>query len=114
MCNKAVDTHPSTIQFVPECYKNQEMREKAVNRCLFVFDSIANQYEPQEICEVVVYLYPFLSVYCPNKYKTQTMYDKAVGNCLAASKFISDWFVASKMLEKFDNASGANDGILFN
>ena len=33
MCDKAVDTHPSTIQFVPECYKPQEECDKAINRC---------------------------------------------------------------------------------
>ena len=33
MCNKAVDTYPSTIKFVPECYKAQEMCHEAVNRC---------------------------------------------------------------------------------
>ena len=32
MCHKSVDTHLSTIQFVPKCYKNQEMRYKAVNK----------------------------------------------------------------------------------
>ena len=31
MCDKAVPTHPSTIKFVPECYKAQEMRYKTVN-----------------------------------------------------------------------------------
>ena len=29
------------------------------------------------------------------------MCDKAVDGCLAALKFISDWFVTSKMLERF-------------
>ena len=33
MSNKAVDTHPSTIKFVPECYKAQEMDDKAISRC---------------------------------------------------------------------------------
>ena len=31
MCVKAVPTHPSTIKFVSECYKTQEMRYKTVN-----------------------------------------------------------------------------------
>ena len=33
MCDKAVNTHPSTMQFVPECYKTQEMCYKAVYGC---------------------------------------------------------------------------------
>ena len=41
------------------------------------------------------------------------MCDKAVDDCLGWLKFIHDWFVASEMLETLDNASHANDEILF-
>ena len=41
------------------------------------------------------------------------MCDKAVDDCLTALKFISYWFVTSKMLEKLDNALHANDDIVF-
>ena len=34
MCDKAVNTYRSTIQFFPECYTAQEMCDKAVNRYL--------------------------------------------------------------------------------
>ena len=37
MCDKAVNTHPFTIQLFPECYKTQEMCDKAVNRCFFIY-----------------------------------------------------------------------------
>ena len=37
MCEKAVNTHPSTIQFVPESYKTQTICDKDVNRCYFYF-----------------------------------------------------------------------------
>ena len=33
MYDKAVNTHPSTMQFVPECCKTQEMCAKTVNIC---------------------------------------------------------------------------------
>ena len=46
MCD---DAHLSSIKFVPECYKTYEMYNKAVNRCLFITDSIPDQYETQEI-----------------------------------------------------------------
>ena len=32
MCDKVVDTHPSTTEFVPECCKALETCYKAVNR----------------------------------------------------------------------------------
>ena len=43
MCIKAVPTHPSTIKFVPECYKTQEMRYKTFNSydVLFCCDEMA-------------------------------------------------------------------------
>ena len=40
MFDKAVDTFPSTIEFVPECYKTQELCHRAVYRSFFVFGSI--------------------------------------------------------------------------
>ena len=45
MCDEAVDTYHSTIKSVLECYKTQEMCNKAVHKCLFVFGSIPNQYK---------------------------------------------------------------------
>ena len=40
MCNKTVDKFPSEIQFVPECFKTQEICNKAFNTCPFVFKSV--------------------------------------------------------------------------
>ena len=39
------------------------------------------------------------------------MCDETVDECLAALKFISDWFVTSKVLENFHDALNANDDI---
>ena len=36
ICGKAVNTCPSTIQFVLECYTAQEICDKAVNTYIFV------------------------------------------------------------------------------
>ena len=38
---------------------------------------------------------------------------KCANDCLVALKFISDWFVTSKMFEKFHSALLANDDIIF-
>ena len=40
MYDKDVDAYPSTIKSVPERRRIQEMCNKTVNRCFFVFDSI--------------------------------------------------------------------------
>ena len=31
MCNEAVENYPHALEFVPECYKAQNMCDKAVN-----------------------------------------------------------------------------------
>ena len=66
------------------------MSDKAVIRCFFVFDSIANQYKTQEICNSIICVDPFSIRYVPDQYKTQQMYDKAVDYCLATLKFVPD------------------------
>ena len=38
MCNKAVGTYPSAMQFVPKCYKTRETSDKAIYTCAFVYD----------------------------------------------------------------------------
>ena len=63
MCDKAVDTYPPTIKFVPECYNTQEIRDKAVHICFFVFDSIPDQYKYQGMRNRVVSEDPLLIVY---------------------------------------------------
>ena len=41
------------------------------------------------------------------------MCDEAIDDCLEASKIVPDWFVTSKMLEKFHDVLNTNDEILF-
>ena len=40
MRDKAVDTYPSIIKLVPECFITQEMCDKAVSSYFFLFNSI--------------------------------------------------------------------------
>ena len=113
MCDKAVNTYPSTTKFVPECFMTQEMWEKAAQRCFFVINFIPNQYKSQEICDRVVSEDPFFVVYCPDKYKTQRMYDEAVDDSLAALKLVSNFFVTSKMIKKLFSALCTDENILY-
>ena len=76
MCDEAVDTYHSTIQFVRDCYSTQEMCDQAINRCAFAY--IPDWYKTQEMCVRVVSENLFKLVYCPNRYKTQKMCDEAV------------------------------------
>ena len=49
MCNKAVDNYLHALEFVPECYKTQEMGYEVVNSRFFVFDSIPDQKNPRSM-----------------------------------------------------------------
>ena len=87
------------------------MCDKTVGKCFFVFVFIPDWYKTPVMCERVVSEDYFLIVYCINK--IQRLYDQAIDDCLAALKFIPNWFVKNKMLEKFYIALLANDDILF-
>ena len=64
------------------------------------------------MCDSVGCEDPFIIVYCPDIYKTQRMCDQTIDDCLAALNFISNQFVTSKMLRKFDKVLLAADKIL--
>ena len=40
MCDTNIDSYVSTIKFVPKSFMTQKMCDKVVNRCYFVFDCI--------------------------------------------------------------------------
>ena len=66
MCNKAVVTYPSAIQFVPESYKFQ-VCDKAVDTCRFVFYCVLDQHMSQKICDKVASEELFMLKHCPDK-----------------------------------------------
>ena len=45
--------------------------------------------------------------------KLEKCFNETVDNCLEALKFIPDWFITSKMIEKFYDALLADDDTLF-
>ena len=91
---KATNTYHSTIQFLPGCYKTQEMCDKAVNRCYFW----------RSFCASIL----------PDRYnKTQAIFDEIVSDCLAVLKFTPDWFVTSERIEKLLIALYEDDNVLY-
>ena len=101
MCDQAVGTCLSTIILLCECYKNHQMRDKAVHRCFFEFIIFfligikLKKYVTKLFLKILL-----LIPSCPDKYITQRMCDEAIDNSLAALKVILDWFVTSKMSKK--------------
>ena len=64
------------------------------------------------MCDRTIFEDPFMLVYCPDKYKVQKIHDECIDGCMEALKFISDWFVKSKMMKKLLTALYADDNIL--
>ena len=56
--------------------------KKCVINMFFVFDSIPDEYNTQEMCDRVVSEDPSLIVYCPDKYITQRVCDEAIDDSL--------------------------------
>ena len=92
------------LQFIPECYKTQEICDKAVDTCLFVFDSVADWYKTQEMCDKFVSKKPFMLKMC----------DKLFISYLLTLECVPDWFATNKMLEKRDNSVFSYGDIFFN
>ena len=86
MSNKVVNTFPSTIKFVTECCKTQEMRDVVADTCRFVFNTIPDS---QGMCSKVVSEDSFMLKYCLDRNKIQGVCDKAVYASLPKLKFIS-------------------------
>ena len=54
---------------------------------------------------------PFILKNCLNRYKTQEMYDKTIDAFLPTLKFVPDWIVTNKILEKLGNVLSFGDDI---
>ena len=65
------------------------------------------------MCDKAVSKDLFMLKYCLDSYMTQEMWDQTVSDFLLALQFVPDWFVANKMLEKFNDALFADDDMNF-
>ena len=65
------------------------------------------------MCDRVVSEDCFSIRYVPDQYKTQEMCNKAIDDFLSALKFVSDWFLTSKMIKELFTALYADEDILY-
>ena len=54
MCKKTVNNYPSTIKYVPDRYKTQEICDKAVDDNNSTIKYVPDQYKAQEMCDKAV------------------------------------------------------------
>ena len=71
MCNKAVDTNVHALQFVPNCYKTQKMCNKAVDAHASAMQLAPDWCKTQPICVKVAFKEPFMLKYCIDIHETQ-------------------------------------------
>ena len=59
MCNKAVENYAQSFEFVPDCYKTQELCNKAINTSSAIQFVLAC-YKAQEIIDKIVCICSFV------------------------------------------------------
>ena len=96
--------------FAPDCYKTQEICNKAVNTSpstillflnairLFTLKYCQNRYKTQEMCGKAISEDLFILKYYYDNYKTGEMCDKAADDFLPALKYVLDCFVLLLLL----------------
>ena len=80
MCSETMPVNSDSLELVPNRFKIQEMRDKAVERSSYVFQFLPDSYS----------------------YKTKEMCKEAVKKHLYALEFVRDWFVMQEMCKKRD------------
>ena len=112
MCIKAVDNYPSTIKYVPDWYKTQEICIRAVDDNPSTIKYVPDWIKIQEMCNKIISKNSFGLKYCPDKYITRKKFDEAVDNFLPTLNFVPDWFVTTKIIKKLFTALYADENIL--
>ena len=81
MCDKAIIENGGTLKSVPDCYKNQEMSNKAVDNYPHALEFVPECYKTQEMRDKAVDTYPSTIKVVPGCFMAQEMCDKAVERC---------------------------------
>ena len=81
MFGKAITDNGGTLRSVPDCYKYQDMCNKAVDNYPRVLEFVPECYRAQKMCDKAVVTYPSTIKFVPECIMTQEMFDKAVSRC---------------------------------
>ena len=95
MCDKAVSENDGTLKFVPDCYKNQEICNKAVDN--FALEFVPGFYMTQEMCNKIANTHYSTMKFVPECYKTQEMSYKAFNKCFLSFFHIPDRYKTQEM-----------------
>ena len=128
-CNREVLKKPHSLQFIPDIFKTQEIRNKAVkkdscvlrlfpfyfwansitNRAIdnYMYPMIMSNYlNTQERFERVIENYPYTLKFVPDHFKTREMFDKVVKkDVLYFLHHIPYWFVTRYQIQMWHDKS---------
>ena len=110
MCNEAIDTYPSEIKFALECYKTTKRGNTVVDTfifylILFVIDirlskCVINLFSKNLLCQDILAI-DIRSKKCMIKLLMLS----------ASFRFVHDWFVTNKTIEKLGDVVFSSDDI---
>ena len=91
MCDKAILENGGTLKSVPNCYKNQQMFDKAVEIYTLMNQNLLLNANTQKMCDKAVDTCPTTIKYAPDRFNTREMCGKAVDK----------YFVFESVLDEF-------------
>ena len=126
MWNEAVRIEPSSLAFVPDIFKTEEMCNEAVGRNVYTLDNVPDYIMTQKVCNEVVRENPafFLVPDCfktqrmcimalevfpwqlndiPDYFNTQRVSDDVVQRDAHSLQFVPDWFVTEEQMKIWDD-----------
>ena len=89
MCEKVIIENGGILEFIPDCYKNQNMCDKAV--ILPQYNLLLNAISIKKTCDKAIDTCPFVVDSVHDQYVTQEMHDKVVSKELIIPKYCPDW-----------------------
>ena len=98
---EAVEKGSEMLKFFLNHFKTRDMHQEALERFLFAFSCVPDQYMTQQMCESVILEGPYQIKFIPNQ--TQETCKKALDTCCFELKSISVCQKTSKIHEKVVN-----------
>ena len=108
MYDKVNIENGGVLRFVSDCYKNvlhKKNRQCVVKQwqlfsCIRICSKLLYD---SKMCNKAVDIYPSAIQFSPDQCVAQNMCDKIVNVSLPTLKFVLEWFVMNKMVEKLDD-----------
>ena len=113
MCDKAFLEKGVTLKSVPDCYKNHEMCNKAVDNCPHALWFVPKCYITQKMCDKTVYTCPptikYVLQWCffvidsiSDEYKSQDIFDRVVSLNPFLLVYFLDKYITQKIYSSIE------------